>query len=190
MSTRAITGNAVDEVGARVRWREGDADVLAAARAGDVGVFETLYRANVAWVYGLCLRMLADRARAEEATQDTFVRAWQRLASFRGGSSFATWLHRVAVNTAVSVVRGERRQVRDDADLEDLEMAAQVAPSAARIELERAIALLPAGARSVLVRLDVEGLGHEEIADLLGCAVGTFQAQRHGGRRLLRTVLQ
>ncbi len=167
-----------------------DNDLLAAARAGDVTAFEALYRANVAWVYGLCLRMLGDRGRAEETTQDTFVRAWQRLASFRGDSSFSTWLYRVAVNTAASALRSQRSRPRGSADLDGLEVALRPAPSEARIDLERAIALLPAGARSVLVLHDVEGLRHEEIAEVLGCAVGTSKAQLHRARRMLKEVLQ
>lgn len=171
--------------------RTGDEkDLLAAARAGDVTAFEALYRANVGWVFGLCLRMLADRGRAEEATQDTFVRAWQRLASFRGDSTFSTWLYRVAVNTAVSALRSQRSRPFGGADLADVQVAVRPAPSDTRVDLERAIALLPAGARSVLVLHDVEGLRHEEIAGVLGCAVGTSKAQLHRARRMLKEVLQ
>ena len=75
------------------------------ATAGEKGAFEQLYRRHVGPVYGLCLRMVVDRRRAEELTQDVFVRAWHKLATFRGDSAFGSWLHRLAVN----VVLGEGR---------------------------------------------------------------------------------
>src|SRR5215510_8103860 len=75
------------------------------AQAGDVSAFERLYRANVGRVFALCIRLTADTSHAEQLTQDVFVRAWERLGSFRGESAFATWLRHVTVN----VVLSERR---------------------------------------------------------------------------------
>src|SRR2546429_7719575 len=76
-------------------------DLLHRAQQGDQTAFEALYRAHVGHVYALCLRLTADRARAEELTQDAFVRAWERLASFRGESAFSSWLYRLTVNVVV-----------------------------------------------------------------------------------------
>src|SRR5262245_10735120 len=98
----------------------GDSDVARAA-AGDRGAFERLYRQHVNRVYSLCARMVADRTRAEELTQDVFVRAWEKLHLFRGESSFGTWLHRLTVNVVLNARKSEgRRQSRfEDGDGED-----------------------------------------------------------------------
>jgi len=91
------------------RVREGDSDV-ARARSGDRGAFERVYRQHVNRVFSLCARMVSDRARAEELTQDVFVRAWEKLHLFRGESSFATWLHRLTVNVVLNARKVEGRQ--------------------------------------------------------------------------------
>ncbi|HEX8431167.1 MAG TPA: sigma-70 family RNA polymerase sigma factor [Longimicrobium sp.] len=79
--------------------------VVRRAQKGDVAAFEQLYHENLGRVFALCLRLSGDRGRAEELTQDVFVRAWEKLGSFEGKSAFSTWLHRLAVN----VVLGDRR---------------------------------------------------------------------------------
>src|SRR3569833_1299499 len=85
-----------------------DSDVARAA-AGDRGAFERLYRAHVNRVFSLCARMVSDRTRAEELTQDVFVRAWEKLHLFRGESSFATWLHRLTVNVVLNARKSDGR---------------------------------------------------------------------------------
>ena len=91
---------------------DGDSDVALAA-SGDRQAFERLYRQHVNRVFSLCARMVADRLRAEELTQDVFVRAWEKLHLFRGESSFGTWLHRMTVNVVLNARKSEsRRQSR------------------------------------------------------------------------------
>src|SRR2546428_9862389 len=85
-------------------------DLIQRAQQGDRAAFEALYRAHSGRVYGLCLRLTADRALAEERTQDAFVRAWERLATFRGESAFSSWLHRLTVNEVLLGRRAERRR--------------------------------------------------------------------------------
>ena len=167
-------------------------DVVRRAQEGDVAAFEQLYRENLNRVYALCLRLSGDGQRAEELTQDVFVRAWQRMGSFQGKSAFSTWLHRLAVN----VVLGERRsegiriaKVFGTDDLEAYERPGRPTDPGDRMDLERAIATLPPGARAVFVLHDVEGYKHEEIAEMHGSAVGTCKAQLHRARRLLREAL-
>ena len=171
-------------------------DLIARARAGDGRAFEALYRANVGRVYALCVRLEADAARAEELTQDVFVRAWRGLATYRGESAFSTWLHRLAVNVVVSdrrsVVRRNLRLVPNGGAIDE------VAEPAVRggdreldaIDLDRAIAGLPPGARAVFVLHDVEGYQHAEIAGMTGIAEGTSKAQLFRARRLLREALE
>jgi RNA polymerase sigma-70 factor (ECF subfamily) len=168
---------------------------VAAAQAGDVIAFEALYRDHVGRVYALCLRMTGDAHEAESLSQETFVRAWKRLAEFRGDAAFATWLHHVAVSVVLTSRRTTLRRLRRVETTDDLERldSAAVAPAplsdGARLDLERAIAGLPAGARIVFVLFEIEGYAHAEIARELGIAENTSRAQLHRARRLLREVL-
>src|SRR6478672_11594430 len=149
----------------------GDSDVARAA-AGDRGAFERLYRQHANRVFSLCARMVADRERAEELTQDVFVRAWEKLHLFRGESSFSTWLHRLTVNLVLNARKSEGRQ-RTRFEETD----------------EEAVGKLPPGARRVFVLHDVEGYKHEEIAEMLGVTSGATKAQLHRARLLLREAL-
>ena len=168
------------------------------AQSGDVDAFGELYRDHAGRVFALCLRMSGDRVRAEELMQDVFVRAWERLASFRGDASFGSWLHRLAVNVVLTESRTDRRRNARVTLAEDLGAAEAGAGRAAAqqgadpglgIDLERAIAGLPPGARMAFVLHDVEGFSHAEIATLSGLAEGTIRAQLHRARKLLMEAL-
>lgn len=151
-----------------------------------------LYETNVGRVYAVCLRFAGEPAAAEEHTQDVFVRAWQRLHTFRGDSAFSTWLYRLTVNEVLQARRaGGRRSSRVSYtdEPESLQRSTASAP-AHTTDLERAIASLPDGARTVFVLYDIEGYQHEEIARLTGIAEGTSKAQLHRARRLLREALE
>ena len=167
-------------------------DLVRRAQAGDQTAFRDLYRQHVGRVYALCLRLTGDVAAAEERTQDAFVRAWQKLRSFRGESAFGSWLYRLAVNVVWNERRttGRREQrVAPAADPETHERPGSESPVGLGIDLERAIAELPDGAREVFVLFDVEGYGHADIARMTGIAVGTSKAQLFRARRLLREKL-
>lgn len=144
-------------------------------------------------VYAVCLRMSADPQEAERLTQDVFVRVWTRLSTFRGESEFTSWLHRLTVNVVLEDSRSTRRRIGRVENVEDpgaLERGGYASnDSDSRMDLERAIATLPPGARQALVLHDIEGFTHEEIARQLGIAVGTVKAQLHRARRLLRERL-
>lgn len=170
-----------------------EAVLIARAQKGDAAAFEKLYRHNVGRVFALCLRMCADRAQAEELTQDAFIRAWQKLSLFRGESAFSTWIHRLTVNVVLQRSRTDRRRERRVESTDDVRLLSGPAPAATpgkRIDLERALETLPAGARRVFVLHDVEGYKHHEIAELTGSAVGTSKAQLHRARKLLRKALE
>jgi RNA polymerase sigma-70 factor (ECF subfamily) len=177
------------------RVDESDSDVARAA-AGDRGAFERVYRQHVNRVFSLCARMVSDRARAEELTQDVFVRAWEKLHLFRGESSFGTWLHRLTVNVVLNARKVEGRQRSryeesdDDAGMDSLPgvVGMPLAPGDL-LDLEEAITRLPPGARRVFVLHDVEGYKHEEIAEMLGVTSGATKAQLHRARLLLREAL-
>ncbi|HEV2608441.1 MAG TPA: RNA polymerase sigma factor [Xanthomonadaceae bacterium] len=164
------------------------------AAGGDVAAFETLYRQHLRRVHAVVWRLVGGNdARAEELTQETFVRAWQALARFRFESAFATWLHRLAVNTALMDLRTRRDNEdleTDDVALIDLGSGDSAGiRTALGIDLERAVASLPPRARAVLVLHDVEGWKHDEIAAELHMAIGSSKAQLHRARRLLRARL-
>ena len=168
------------------------AETVAAAVQGDERGFERLYRTHVGRVYALALRLADNGSHADQLTQDVFVRAWERLATFKGESSFATWLHRLAINLFVSDRRSASRHGRriSESD-ESLDLAPDVnaVNPGLRLDLDGAIAALPRGARTVFVLHDVEGYQHGEIAQLTGIAVGTSKAQLFRARRLLRQAL-
>ena len=167
-------------------------DLVRRAQAGDRAAFDALYARHVDRVYAVCLRMSGSAARAEQLTQDAFVRAWWKLPTFRGESAFPSWLHRLAVNVVLEEARRERRRetrVLPVAEPDGFGRATGPVDSDARMDLERAIARLPARARAVLVLFDVEGYPQEEIAQMLGVAVGTVKAQLHRARGLLRSML-
>ena len=166
---------------------------MARAQAGDQGAFEKIYREHVGRVFGICLRMLSNLSRAEELTQRIFVRAWMKLNSFRGESSFSSWLYRLSVNMVLNELQSCRRESGRPFDCDGSQIAPEpsVTPSPNRqMDLEKAVASLPPQARIVFVMHDIEGYRHAEIADVLGVAVGTAKAQLFRARRLLREALK
>ena len=170
------------------------ADSIAAdtalAASGDPSAFERLYRSHVARVHTLVRRML-DADEADDVTQDVFIRAWQKLSTFRGESAFGTWLHRLAVNVilgrrkALAVERG--RQSSEPEALDDL--TGPVETPGMTMDFEQAIGRLPDGAKQVFLLHDVAGYRHEEIATMLGIVVGTSKSQLHHARMALRRHL-
>ena len=168
-------------------------DLVARAQAGDQTAFRDLYRQHAGRVYALCLRLTGEQHAAEERTQDVFVRLWDKIETFRGDSAFSSWLHRLAVNVVLNERRTAiRRELRvmPAADPEVLERPRTSSSEGLSIDLERAIAELPDGAREVFVLYDIEGYSHGEIAELTGIAEGTSKAQLFRARRLLREKLE
>ncbi|MBX3280544.1 MAG: RNA polymerase sigma factor [Acidobacteria bacterium] len=158
--------------------------------------FEALYVRHHRRVYSLCLRMVANVTEAEDLTQEVFVHLFRKLGSFRGESAFTTWLHRLTVNHVLMHFR--KRGVRLERTTEEGDVPEQVEvgsnrpesmPVIDRIALDKAIGQLPPGYRTVFVLHDVEGYEHEEVANLLGCSVGTSKSQLHKARMRLRQLL-
>ncbi|WP_462115324.1 RNA polymerase sigma factor [Lysobacter xanthus] len=171
-----------------------DRALVALAAGGNVAAFESLYRRHAGRVHGAIVRLVGGHgARAEDLTQETFVRAWQCLRDFRNESAFGTWLHRLAVNTALMDLRSRRVRGHDEGDDDGLDIVGLQDSAgdrtALRMDLERAVATLPPRARAVLVLYDIEGWRHEDIAAELGMAVGSSKAQLHRARGLLRARL-
>jgi RNA polymerase sigma-70 factor (ECF subfamily) len=161
------------------------------AAAGDPRAFERLYRGHVARIHSLARRMAGDDE-AGDLTQMTFVRAWQKLGTFRGESKFGTWLHRVAINVILgrrASIKVERARRHDGEEIFET-LPARPAGTEHRLDFDAAIGRLPSGARQIFVLHDVEGFKHEEIARMLKVNVGTSKAQLHRARMLLRTHLE
>jgi RNA polymerase sigma-70 factor (ECF subfamily) len=162
------------------------------ARRGDATAFEELYHQHSGRVYALARRMADDETLAKDLTQEVFIRLWQKLASFRGESEFATWLTRMAINVCLNKIGVEKRRtnrVFTTDNLATFESAQRTGTPEAGIDLERALATLPTGARAVFVLHDVEGYKHSEIAEMTGVAEGTVKAQLHRARKLLQAAM-
>ncbi|MBA3295756.1 MAG: RNA polymerase sigma factor [Acidobacteria bacterium] len=190
MRTEVISPRAATTLTAPSRFEPGDDVALAAA--GDVRAFERVYRANLPKVHSLVRRMTGGRD-VDELTQDIFVRVWQKLATFRGDSAFATWLHRLAVNVVIERFRTDatRRQRHHDGEgIFEMLPAEPTRSGDLAMDLDTALTRLPHGARRIFVLHDVEGLKHQEIADLLSISAGTSKAQLHRARMILRRHLR
>jgi RNA polymerase sigma-70 factor (ECF subfamily) len=174
-----------------------DLELAQQSASGDTEAFEQIYRRHFRRVYALCLRMLGDPTQAEDLTQDVFVNLFNKIGSFRGESAFTTWLHRMTVNQVLMYFR--KASTRSELTTEEGETPVQIVrgtedpnamPVVDRIALERAIALLPPGYRTVFILHDVEGYDHDEIARTLGVSEGTSKSQLHKARLKLRTLIR
>lgn len=170
------------------------AELVRRANDGDQGAYEILYRLHRDRIYGLLWRLSGGQhALAEDLLQESFVRAWQKLGTFRGDSQFGTWIHRLAVNVALSDRRTRLRRVEKEVALDEAvdrtAVGARDVTADKSADLEKLIAGLPERARTVLVLYDIEGYQHAEIADMTGMAVGSSKAQLHRARKLLREEL-
>ena len=159
---------------------------------GDVGErergkkLEQIYADHVAMVYNLCYRMFANRADAQDATQDVFVKVYKNLDRFRGRSKLSTWIYRITMNHCIDRMRRKK--------LKTVELQEWVASPErdhdARIELERAVSSLAASYRSVFVLHDIQGFRHAEIAEILGITPGSSKSLLHRSRVILRKKLK
>ncbi|NCF62756.1 MAG: sigma-70 family RNA polymerase sigma factor [Gammaproteobacteria bacterium] len=180
---------------ANAAQHDDDAELVEKAGQGDRLAFETLYRRHRDRIYGLLWRLCGgDPSLAEDMLQEAFVRAWNKLDSFRGEARFSTWLHRLSANVALSDRRSRMRRLSRETELEGtverLATGEKDVYADKRMDLEQAISRLPERARTVLILYDVEGYSHAEIAEIAGMAVGSSKAQLHRARKLVRKELE
>ncbi|HMF57700.1 MAG TPA: RNA polymerase sigma factor [Pyrinomonadaceae bacterium] len=164
---------------------------------GDMQAFEEFYERHRRRVYTLCLRMTGNVAEAEDLAQEVFIHIYHKIGSFRGESSMTTWLHRVTVNKVLMHFRKssvKREKITEDGESPEPIITGEEFPRQAltvdRITLDRAIAQLPTGYRTVFILHDVEGYEHSEIARMRGISVGTSKSQLHKARMRLRQLLK
>jgi RNA polymerase sigma-70 factor (ECF subfamily) len=171
-----------------------DLALVERTRAHEPGAFEQIYRTHAPRLFGLAVR-LAGRADAEDLLQEIFLTAYRKLDQYRGDSALSTWLFRLGMNVCLDHLRRRGARLAGQTGPLDEEPPADAAATGAiggvvdRIDLERAIAALPAGYRAAFVLHDVEGLGHQEIAEALGVSEGTSKSQLHRARLRLRASL-
>lgn len=180
-----------------------DLRLVDAAKRGDLSSFNALVARHQRPVYALCLRMLRDQMAAEDATQDSFIKAWSSIASFRG-DFFRPWLLKIASNRCLDVIRAQGRRPADSLDAMPFEVEPEWSSQtsvderpeqhAVRQELsrhlERALATLANDQRLVVILSDIEGRSYEEIATISGAAVGTVKSRLSRARAKLRESLQ
>ncbi|HSJ32987.1 MAG TPA: RNA polymerase sigma factor [Longimicrobiales bacterium] len=170
-----------------------DTELIQAVLSGDGRAERALYDAHVDRVFRLCYRLAnGDEARAQDFTQETFVRAFSRLADFRGASALATWLHSIAVSVSLNGMRRVKRWAERETALDDVpEPGAEPrrAEPDLKTKLRRAIAQLPEHYRVVFVMYDMEGYTHDEIGAALNMPAGTSKARLSRARAKLRESL-
>jgi len=176
-------------------------DLTRRAQQGDGDAFASLFEKHKVRVYSLCLRMTNNAAEAEDLTQDAFLQVFRKLDTFRGDSALSTWLYRIAVNTVLMHFRRKSpRRISLDENCADRGSAKPVRreygtrdgrleTSVTRIALARAISELPEGYRAIFLLHEVDGYQHREIAELLGCSVGTSKSQLHKAKLRIRDIL-
>jgi RNA polymerase sigma-70 factor (ECF subfamily) len=183
----------------RVDAQDSDDKLVSRAQARDGAAFEELVRRHADRLFAVVRRLCASPQEAEEVTQESFLRAWRSIASFRGDASFSTWLYRIGVNEA------KRRRKREPPmavvgrldesrapDLPDVREAPQerAAQTELRGALERAVRALPLKHRAPLILRDIEGLSTAEAASVLDLSESAFKSRLHRGRLAVRETIE
>ena len=166
---------------------ESEYHLVERSKQGDHKAYEQLYRANAGKVYALCLRLCGQRELAEDLSQEAFIRAWQKISSFRGDSAFGSWLYRLTSNVVIGHLRQQNKwkmEVFDEQHHQATLGFSSIQDN--RPDIEKALMALPDQARVVVILHEYLGYQHNEIAELMGMAVGTSKSQLHRAKILLK----
>lgn len=169
-----------------------ESQLIQRLKDGDHGVTRSLYDLHVDRVFRLCYRFAGEYDLAQDFTQETFVRAFSKIATFRGESAFGTWISAIATSVSLNELRRIKRFRTREAPLDDQLVGASTATRVEpdlREDLHRAIDDLPEGYRTVFLLHDLEGYTHEEIGEILGIKAGTSKSQLFRARSRLREML-
>jgi RNA polymerase sigma-70 factor (ECF subfamily) len=168
-------------------------ELLARVVSGDRDAFDIMMRAHEDRVFSVCLRILGDRERALDATQDTFLTVFRKAGQFEGRAAFGTWIYRIAVNVCYDQIRRAKRRpsesLPDHADPADPAAEAAIDSAGLRPEIEHALATLSPEFRNAVILSDLEGLSLPEVAEVLDVPIGTVKSRVFRGRRLLAIQL-
>ena len=172
-----------------------ETDLVSEAQNGDRNAFSELVRIHAQGVFNVVYRMCGDALIAEDAAQETFIRAWQNLSSYRPQTSLRNWLYRIAVNAAMDMIRKEKRILPNN--IEDLHLndgqpgLESLVSQQERTQLvQKAILSLPDTSRAVLVLREYEGMSYQEISVTLDIPVGTVMSRLSYARNLLKAKLE
>ncbi len=177
--------------------RGDESRLVARCLAGEADAFREMYDGHATRLYNLASRMVGSPTEAEDLLQEIFLQAFRKLSSYKGESALGTWLYRLAVNLCLDRIRSKQGKMdRATVAIED-ERGEVVVPGVQRradsvverLDLERAIAQLPASYKAAFLLHDVEGFEHHEIGDILGIAEGTSKSLVHKARLRLRAFL-
>ncbi|WP_221030639.1 sigma-70 family RNA polymerase sigma factor [Actomonas aquatica] len=194
-------------VSSEERRQEADSDwtIVKQVQAGEVGAFDQLVLRYRERVYGVVYNMTSNREDAADLTQDAFIKAFQSINRFQGQSSFFTWLYRIAVNSTLSHLRKNKLRTffsfekitEDDktteilAQLTDKDGAdKEVYVRELQEKLNEAMQKLSIKHRTVVTLFEIDGLSHEQIAEVVGCSVGTVRSRLHYAKQILQSELQ
>ena len=171
--------------------QEEEQQLVLRCKNGDHTAYEKLYRANIGKVYALCLRMCGQKELAEDLAQESFIRAWQKLDSFRGDSAFSSWLYRLTSNVVIGQLRKNSKWHEENFDDHAHEEILGIQSSENnRADIEKALQALPDQSRAVLIMYEYLGYQHNEISEITGMAIGTSKTHLHRARNFLATRAQ
>ncbi len=170
------------------------------AKQGDLTAFDQLVKRHYQRIYALAFQMLGDAEDAADATQETFVKAFERLGSFRGKATFFTWLYRIAINTCKDWLRRPRplpfSQLEEPEDPSEPTLPLPAEPNPGEIWRQReqaelvwwVLRQLPEEAKTILVLCDMQGLSYSEVAEVLGIPEGTVKSRLHRARQAFKEI--
>jgi RNA polymerase sigma-70 factor (ECF subfamily) len=199
LNPECVPSNSISESTPSEATDSTDTETIRLAQEGDAAAFERIFQSYVRRVYSLCLRMVRNTCEAEDLTQEVFLQLFRKIQTFRGESTFSTWLHRVSVNVVLMRLRKKNpMEVRLENDNEKEDSSTKengardlgISGTIDRLNLNLAIGELPPGYKETFMLHDVEGYEHREIAEMLGCSIGNSKSQLHKARLRLRNLLQ
>lgn len=166
---------------------EEESQLVIRSKNGDQVAYEKLYRANIGKIYALCLRLCGQKELAEDMAQESFIRAWQKIDSFRGDSKFSSWLFRLTSNVVIGHLRKHSKWQIDSLDEAAYDQTQSYdRPFGLTEEIDTALRCLSDSARVVLVMYEYLGYQHNEISEITGMAIGTSKTHLHRARSTLK----
>lgn len=190
MNSKKSMGSQAVSLNLIIKNPDEDFRLVEKAADGNQDAFKELFLKNVSKIHSLCLRISSDTFVAEELTQEVFIKAWEKLKTFKFESKFSSWLHSIAVNQFLMHLRSEKRRSQNTEEFsKDKNINNPKHINDIRMDIETAIKALPEQAKLVLVLHDIEGYKHNEIAKMMSIETGTSKAHLHRARKILREEL-